>query len=152
MSEDLMSDLWEMEEGETEEGKKKKSHKKEKHPRQRTPEISLKGFGCCLGTLRKKMKNKTTGKLETVDAPIVIVKDPRCWILKVGNDTIYPSSLTGVFMAIANQDIELEGLTTADEVITALAETRDRIVERIADLERRVEEWDKTEQYKMSNL
>lgn len=151
MSEDLMDDLWETEE-ETTQDKRGKNRGKEKHPRQRTPELNLKGFSCRLGTIKKKRMNKETHKLEIVNAEVTIAKDPRCWVLRIGSDVTYPTTLTHAILALASQDIEIEGTTTADEVIAALAETKDRIVERIADLERKVEEWDKTEHYKEIGL
>jgi hypothetical protein len=157
MNEDLLSDLWgEGEEEDKPREKEKRTRKKKKtseHPRRRAPELDLKGFSCEIGTVRRMVrKSKEDATKILAEVPVVVSKDPRCWILRIGGETTYPASLTGLFLTLTKEEFRLEGITTLEEILAAVEEARDRIIEKVATLEKKVEEWDRSSQYKEMQL
>ena len=151
MNEDLLSDLW----GEPKPTKTttKKKTTKSGHPRHREPELDLAGFDCSIGTARRMVrKSKDDNTLVPKNVPILVTKDRRCWVLKIGSSTTYPTSLTSVFMTIAREDVQLSGVSSTDDVISALEKTRDHIIEMVSGLEKKVEEWDRSEHHKQTHL
>jgi len=153
-AEDLLG-LWddEQEEQEKPKEKKKRTRKpKEGHPRHRVPEITIKGFKCEIATFTKMSKDKESGETREVEVKVIIDRDATSWALRVGNDTNYPASLTGIFLDLTRRGITLNGVATTDDVIEALERTKNEIVEIVAELERKVEEWDRTEMYGQVSL
>lgn len=86
------------------------------------------------------------------EVPVTLSKDSRCWILRIGNETTYPASLTSVFFSLAREEMDLNGITTHEEVIGMLEDVRDSIIERVANLEEKVEAWDRTKYHKETLL
>lgn len=132
MNEDLLSELWSNDNEEkptpdaTKKGKKKKST-----PITTKPETDISGFSCDLEPIKRKGK----------PLPIHLAKDTCCWILKVGSHTMYPTSVTGLFMTLASEEITLSGNVTTDEVLAEIRRVRDEIFARVANLEKKVETW-----------
>lgn len=95
-----------------EEGKKGKKAEKVKD--------TSAGFRIQLGTCRRR------GEGGVKKVPILLAKDPLCWILRIGSYQVYPTSLVGVFEAIAqqtalelNDDFKIEDLVEETKAIEA---------------------------------
>jgi hypothetical protein len=125
-----IDDLW----GEDEEPKPKRAKPERKEPKKKEKPKKVKdtsaGFRMKLGTVRRR------GKEGMQELPILIAKDPLCWILRIGSSQTYPVSLSSVFEAIAQNDgLELNGDTDVEDVIkeTKAIEGRIREMGRILD-------------------
>lgn len=86
------------------------------------------GFRMQLGTCRRRGKD---GTQQTV--PILLAKDPLCWILRIGSNQTYPTTLLGVFQTVAQQEaLDLR----SDATIEDLIEDQRGIEERIKEMGR----------------
>lgn len=123
-----IDDLWE------EKPKNEKRRGRKKKPK-KVKDTSV-GFKIELGKCRRRGKK---GKIVT--APILLAKDPLCWILRIGTHQTYPSSLSVVFETIAqekalelnaNASIEdlIEEMKTIEENIRKMGEILDKRIRK----------------------
>lgn len=95
------------------------------------------GFRMQLGTCHRSGSGGTTVKV-----PILIAKDSRCWILRIGSQQTYPSSLIGVFKEIAQAEaLQLRDGADINDLIAHQAGVEERICEMGRLLDRRIKEF-----------
>lgn len=123
-----LDDMWGGDE-EAPEEKAKKTTKKVKD--------TSAGFRIQLGTCRRRGKE---GKPETV--PILLAKDPLCWILRIGSYQAYPTSLVGVFESMAQQEaLELNSDARIEDLVENQRGIENRIKEMGTILDKRIREF-----------
>jgi hypothetical protein len=126
-----VDDLWGPEE--TPEPPKKPKKKPKKMARAAKVEIP-KGFRIQLGTCKRRGKDGKANKV-----PILLAKDPLCWILRIGGHQTYPTSLLGVFQSIAQQEsLELNSDATIEDLMEDQRGIEDRIKEMGRILDERI--------------
>jgi hypothetical protein len=114
---------------------RKKSSKKKKTTPAKVKDTSV-GFRVQLGTCRKR------GKDGIREMPILLAKDSRCWILRIGSFQTYPTSLVGVFQTIAQEEaLELNADATVEDVIAEQKAVEERIAEMGRRLDKRIREY-----------
>jgi hypothetical protein len=124
-----LDDLW----GEEEE---KPEPKKSKKAKPKKVKDTSAGFRMKLGTCRRR------GKDGVQEMPILIAKDPLCWILRIGSSQTYPVSLSSVFEAIAqHDDLDLNGETSVEDAIKETKAIENRIKEMGRILDKRIREY-----------
>jgi hypothetical protein len=112
----------------------KKKGRKKKQPKVKDTSA---GFRMKLGTCKRRGKE---GVVKEV--PILIAKDPLCWILRIGSHQVYPTSLVGVFESIAQQEaLELNADATIEELIETQRGIENRIKEMGKILDQRIREY-----------
>jgi len=95
------------------------------------------GFRMQLGTCHRPGKGGTTVKV-----PILIAKDSRCWILRIGSQQTYPSSLVGVFKEIAQAEaLQLKDDADIDDLIAHQTGVEEYICEMGRLLDQRIKEF-----------
>jgi len=118
--------------------KGKKATKKERPAvRKSTSAKEVKGFRVKLGTCRRRGKG---GIIE--ETPILLAKDPLCWVLRIGNHQTYPTSLSGVFDTIAQESaLTINGDATVEDLVTECRGIEERIKEMGRILDERIRKY-----------
>jgi hypothetical protein len=126
-----LDDLW------GEEEPKKKAKKKPKKISPKAVKEAPAGFRIQLGTCKRRGKDGAT-----VEVPILLAKDPLCWILRIGSSQTYPTNLVGVFTTIAQQEaLELNSDATIEDLISEITAIEARIKEMGTILDKRLREF-----------
>lgn len=96
-------------------------------------EAPLVGFSVELGTIQGIDES---GK--PVRRPVTLTKDPFCWILRIGGRQTYPSTLTGVFQALAHEHVSLYRVKDVGELVKEFRRAEDQIREYAKILDERI--------------
>ncbi len=111
--------------------------KKGKQPKPKKVKDTSVGFRIQLGTCRRRGKG---GELQ--EAPILLAKDPLCWVLRIGSSQTYPVNLASVFETIAQETaLELNDESTIEDLVEHIKAIEGRIKEMGTILDKRIREF-----------
>jgi len=131
-----LDDIWGDEPEEKDKNMPKKKTRKGSSKPRKVKDTSV-GFRMKLGTCMRRGKE---GKAEHV--PILLAKDPLCWILRIGSNQTYPSSLESVFKTISQQEaLQINGDAPVEDLIDAVKKSEERIAEMGRILDKRLREY-----------